>query len=197
MNGLTSLAPLLFVDRTEWRKWLEGNHSQSTGVWIFIRKKDTREQGIAYDEAVEEALCFGWIDGQMRGVDKDKYILRFSPRKPKSIWSKSNTNRAERLVREGKMAPAGIQRVDEAKKNGLWNAAYSSKTHVEVPQDLQVALEQDADAKDHFQKFSNSTKFQYVYWVNQAKSPETRLRRIEEIVWRARHSLRPGEKEIS
>ncbi len=193
MSSSKPVSPLPFKDRSEWRAWLEANHSQNVGAWIFIRKKGARGQGMAYDEAVEEALCFGWIDGQMKSVDKEKYALRFSPRKPRSIWSKSNTTRAERLVREGRMAPAGLQRIDEAKKDGRWDAAYSSKDIVEIPTDLEAVLEQDPDAKEHFLRFPNSTRIQYIYWIEKAKNRETRLKRIKETALRAHRNLKPGD----
>ncbi len=180
------------ANRAAWRRWLEKNHATETQVWLVIKKKRAALKAVTYEEAVEEALCFGWIDGKMHSVDDQYYILRFSPRKPRSLWSQSNRERAEKLMRLGKMAQAGLAKVEEAKRNGRWAAAYTSKEKPTMPPDLQLALAQDPEARKHFGEFAPSAQTMYVAWVEQAKRPETRQRRISKVVRRARAKIKPG-----
>ena len=176
---------LEFVDRLEWRRWLEENYSSKKEIWVIIYKKNSGKRGLRYEEAVEEAICFGWIDGKMQSVDDTVFRQRFTPRKKGSIWSKSNRDRAEKMIREEKMVPAGFEAVCEAKVNGRWDAAYSSKTVPTIPEDLAEALMRSEVAWRNFNGFSNSTKLQYVYWVNNAKKDETRRKRIASVVLKA------------
>ena len=176
---------LEFVDRCEWRRWLEENHSSKKEIWVIIHKKNSGNRGLRYDEAVEEAICFGWIDGKMQSINATRFRQRFTPRKKRSIWSKSNRDRAEKMIREEKMAVAGFEAVCEAKGNGRWDVAYSSKTAPTIPEDLSEALKKNEVAWKNFSGFSNSTKFQYVYWVNNAKKDETRRKRIARVVTKA------------
>ena len=178
--------------REAWRRWLEKNHASKAEVWLVIKKKDATLKAVTYDEAVEEALCFGWIDGKLRSVNEQHYLLRFSPRKPRSLWSQTNRARAEKLMRLGRMAAAGLARVQEAKQNGRWAAAYTSQEKPAMPPDLQTALAQDALAHENFDGFPSSAQMMYVAWVEQAKRPETRQRRIKEVVRRAREKIKPG-----
>lgn len=136
---------------------------------------------------MEEAICFGWIDGKMRSVDDKKYILRFSPRRRDSIWSEMNRQRAVKMMNRGKMTKAGNEKIDEAKKNGSWASAYSSKKEPPLPDDLKKALMKDEKTWRNFSEFSNSLKTRYIYWINVAKREETRERRIREIVKKASH----------
>jgi len=176
---------LEFVDRSEWRRWLEENHSAEKEIGVIIHRKNSGSRGLRYEEAVEEAICFGWIDGKMQSLDAAMFRQRFTPRKKGSIWSKSNRDRAEKMIREEKMAPAGFEAVCEAKGNGRWNAAYSSKAALTIPEDLAEALKKNGVAWKNFCGFSNSTKRQYVYWVNSAKKDETRRKRIASVVLKA------------
>jgi len=176
---------LEFVDRLEWRRWLEENYSSKKEIWVIIYKKNSGKRGLRYEEAVEEAICFGWIDGKMQSVDDTVFRQRFTARKKGSIWSKSNRDRAEKMIREEKMVPAGFEAVCEAKVNGRWDAAYSSKTAPTIPEDLAEALMRSEVAWRNFNGFSNSTKLQYVYWVNNAKKDETRRKRIASVVLKA------------
>jgi len=176
---------LEFVDRCEWRRWLEENHSAEKEIGVIIHRKNSGSRGLRYEEAVEEAICFGWIDGKMQSLDAAMFRQRFTPRKKGSIWSKSNRDRAEKMIREEKMAPAGFEAVCEAKGNGRWNAAYSSKAALTIPEDLAEALKKNGVAWKNFCGFSNSTKRQYVYWVNSAKKDETRRKRIASVVLKA------------
>jgi uncharacterized protein YdeI (YjbR/CyaY-like superfamily) len=183
---------LEFGDRAGWRRWLEENHSQEDGAWVIIYKKGSKEKGLRYGEAVDEAVCFGWIDGGMRSLDGERFRLRFSPRRRGSVWSLLNRERAERLIEAGLMAEAGLRAVEEAKGSGMWDAAYTSRVEPEVPEDLSEALRENEEAWRNFEAFSNSAKLMYVRWVEGAKREGTRARRISEVVRRAALNIRPG-----
>ena len=133
-------------------------------------------------DAVEEAMCFGWIDSKLIRVDSERFVLRFSPRKTKSVWSRINRERAEQLVKSGRMTDAGLDKIREAKKNGLWENAYTNKTKEAIPEDLKEALMKEKKAWENFQRFANSYRNMYVGWVNNAKTAETRMKRIKKIV---------------
>jgi uncharacterized protein YdeI (YjbR/CyaY-like superfamily) len=179
-----------FLCREEWRKWLEENHSSKKEIWVIIHKKKSGKKGLKYKEAVEEAICFGWIDSRMQSIDKDRFRQRFSPRKKNSIWSKNNKETAEKMIQAGKMKQAGFETVNEAKRNGKWDIAYSSKMPLVVPKDLAAALKENELAGMNFNKFSNSTKLRYIYWVESAKKSETRKKRIIEVVKKASQKTR-------
>ncbi len=179
--------------RDEWRRWLEMHHATQTEIWLVIKKKGAALEAVTYEEAVEEALCFGWIDGKMHSVNDQYYILRFSPRKPRSVWSRVNRDRAEKMMRQGKMAAAGLAKVKEAQQNGRWAAAYTSKEKPATPPDLLAALTQDPQAQKNFDGFPPSAQTMYAAWIEQAKKPETRQRRIKEVVRRARAKIKPGK----
>ena len=180
-----------FLDREQWRQWLEDNHSSREEVWVIIHKKKSAKKGLKYQEAVEEAICFGWIDSKMQSIDAETFRQRFSPRRKNSIWSQNNKERAEKMIRIGKMTKSGFETINEAKKNGKWNAAYSSKTEAPIPNDLAEALKENEVAWNNFNRFSNSVKFQYVYWIKSAKKEETRRKRISDVVKRAAQSIKP------
>jgi uncharacterized protein YdeI (YjbR/CyaY-like superfamily) len=190
---------IYFSNNDEWRKWLSINHDRVPEAWLFIRKKRSSTAGISYDEALDEALCFGWIDGKMQSIDKDRFILRFSPRKTRSVWSKRNREKAETLISQGRMTAAGMAKIEEARKNGLWNAAYTSRTADEIPADLEAALSQNGTAQANFHNLANSYRNMYIGWLNSARMEETRKRRIAEIVKRAElnHKIRYGNLENS
>lgn len=178
-------AALHFKDGQEWHKWLSQNHDKEKEAWLVIQKKHSSKTGIGYDESLEEALCFGWIDGQMMSIDKEKFILRYSPRKTKSVWSKINKDKAEELIVQGRMTAAGLAKVGEAKKNGSWEEAYTNKQKDEIPNDLEAALLKNRTAWLNFQKFANSYRNMYIVWVAGAKTEETRRKRITEVVKRS------------
>lgn len=185
-------ASLHLHDRDEWRRWLETNHLQSSGLWLVIRKKGATLEAPSYEQALEEALCYGWIDGKMRSMDGSSFVLRFSPRQPGSLWSQRNRDKAEELIRLGKMAPAGMQKVAEAQANGRWAGAYTSRSRPQIPPDVQAALAADPEAEANFRRFNNSDQTMYIFWVQQARRPQTRSKRIQELVRRSALSLRPG-----
>ena len=174
-----------FSDGHEWRNWLSENHDKEKKAWLVIHKKHSDKAGIRHEEAIEEALCFGWIDGGMRSVDDDTFILRFAPRKARSIWSKRNKDKAELLIQQGRMTDAGLAKIEEAKKNGLWQNAYTSRIKVEIPDDLETALSTNQVAWKNFHNLANTYRFMYIRWLNGARTEEIRRQRVAEIVKRA------------
>ena len=176
---------LYFKNRQEWRSWLSQNHDKVNSSWLTFYKKNSHKKGISLEESVEEALCFGWIDGKLRRIDDERYALRFSPRKAKSVWSKINKDRAEKLIRAGKMTSAGLAKIEAAKKNGLWDAAYTNKLEDHTPSDLEKALMTNKEAWSNFQNLANSYKNMFIGWVTSAKTNETRQKRIEKVVEQA------------
>jgi uncharacterized protein YdeI (YjbR/CyaY-like superfamily) len=172
--------PLHFHTRDEWRAWLQENHTAQKEAWLVILKKQVTSPGVFYEEAVEEAVCFGWIDGSMKPAAAEFYYLRFSPRKHGSVWSVSNQKRVERLIAQGRMTEAGMAKVREAKENGEWEAAIRREDTSSLPEDLKLALERDAEAQANFEKFPASQKKQLLYWIASAKTDKTRQKRIRE-----------------
>jgi uncharacterized protein YdeI (YjbR/CyaY-like superfamily) len=170
-----------FKTRAEWRRWLERHHDRKTEIWLIHYRKHSGEPGVRYEEAVEEALCFGWIDGQLRKIDDEKFRLRYSPRRLRSPWSRINRKKAEKMIRAGKMTAAGLARIEEAKKTGLWQRAYTNKTRERMPSDLKAALLKNREAWDNFRKFANTYRNMYIGWVVSAKTEETRKRRIDKV----------------
>lgn len=183
---------LYFKDRNEWRAWLEKNHNKSEGEWLFHYKKKSNKKGIRHIEAVEEALCFGWIDSKLKSIDEDCYILRYTPRKGKSVWSKINKDAAERMIALGKMTEAGSEKVELAKKQGLWQTAYTNIIKERLPSDLKKALISNKTAWKNFQNFANSYRNMYIGWVKNAKTETTRKKRISEVVKRSEDNRKPG-----
>jgi uncharacterized protein YdeI (YjbR/CyaY-like superfamily) len=176
---------IAFANREEWRAWLEDHHATEQEAWLLIGRKGATRQLLMLADAVEEALCFGWIDAALQPIDKETYALRFSPRKPNSIWSVHNQRRVEKLIQEGRMTPAGLEKISEAKENGEWEAAILREDVSSVPDDLVQALE-EADAWLAFENWPSSQKKQYLYWLESAKRPETREKRIRAIVKKAK-----------
>lgn len=175
---------LAFSTPEEWRDWLERHHATEQEGWLFISRKSAR-QYLRLGEAIEEALCFGWIHGALQPISKDTYALRFSPRSRHSIWSINNQQRVEKLIKQGRMTQAGMEKVVEAKASGEWEAAVIREDVSSVPDDLVQALEEN-DAWLAFEKWPASQKKQYLYWLECAKRPETREKRILTIVEKAK-----------
>lgn len=178
---------LICQNLKEWHDWLDKNHDHELEVWLQIKKAKSSEQGVRLEEALDEALCFGWIDGKMHSLNQDHFILRFTPRKAGSIWSMTNRNRAETLIAEKRMTVSGMEKIEEAKSCGRWQSAYSSKEKTEVPKDLLEALETDPVANSNFTSWSNSQKFQAIWWLEESKQVKTRETRIAKIVEYARN----------
>jgi uncharacterized protein YdeI (YjbR/CyaY-like superfamily) len=174
---------LIVADAAAWRAWLSEHHEEQGGVWLTLAKKGTTEPtSLAYEQALQEALCFGWIDGQAKPGDEQTYVQRFTPRRARSPWSKRNVARVERLVAEGRMQPAGIAEVQRAKDDGRWEAAYSGSATIEVPDDLAAALANDPKARAMFEILTSQNRYAILYRINDAKREETRKRRIEQFV---------------
>jgi uncharacterized protein YdeI (YjbR/CyaY-like superfamily) len=175
--------------RAEWRAWLAKHHTSSPGVWFVYYKSESGKARVSYDDAVEEALCFGWIDNVARALDAERSMLRFSPRKPKSGWSKLNKGRVGRLIRVGLMTPAGLAKIEAAKRDGSWSALDPVERRV-VPPDLKAALAANANAARNFDGFPPSSKKIILGWIASAKRPETRAKRVAETVRQAAKNLK-------
>lgn len=177
------LPELLVPDARAWRRWLGGHHAESPGVWLVLARKGTsRPTSLTYDEALEEALCHGWIDGQVGRRDEATYRQRFTPRRRRSAWSKRNVAIAERLRAEGRMHAAGIEEVDRAKADGRWQAAYAGSAGIEVPPDLVDALGAEPKAQAMFERLSRRNRYAILYRIATARRADTRARRIQELV---------------
>lgn len=170
-----------FASRKSWRRWLHSNHASASGVWLQFYKKNAARASVTYPEAVEEALCFGWIDSIVKSLDEQSYIQLFTPRKPKSTWSRSNKERVERLIAAGLMTAVGLEKIELARHNGSWESLDSVEA-LEVPDDLRRALARNRKARENFEKLSPSRKKQLLYRVNGARRPETRRKRIREVI---------------
>ena len=177
--------------RNAWRKWLEKNHSASPGIWLIYNKKSTGKAKLLYNDAVEEALCFGWIDSTLRPIDDKRFMQRFTPRKPKSGWSGLNKKRIEKMTAEGLMTKAGLEKIEAAKKDGRWE----SLDHIDaikLPEDFEKALNSNKKAKTNFENFPQFSKKQFLYHINQAKTVTTRKQRIMLCVKMAAANKKPG-----
>jgi uncharacterized protein YdeI (YjbR/CyaY-like superfamily) len=185
--------PILRLEtRAAWRKWLGAHHAASRGVWLILVKKAARIPGVTYEEAVEEALCFGWIDSRSKTLDAERYKLRLSPRNPGSIWSQTNKQRIRRLVRAGRMTPAGMSKIAAAKKDGSWTRL-EEIDRLEMPRDLLAALAENGEARRNFQAFSASSKKIILFWIVSAKRPQTRQRRISETARLAAKNIKAAQ----
>ncbi|MCX7638259.1 MAG: YdeI/OmpD-associated family protein [Cyclobacteriaceae bacterium] len=175
--------------RNEWRRWLEKNHASAKAVWLVIFHKGSNRKSISYNEAVEEAICFGWIDSIAQKRDEQSKYQYFAPRKEKSNWSKANRERAEKMIAQGRMTPAGQKLIDLAKKTGTWHALVDVQKGV-IPEDLQKKLNQNKKALKNFHAFPPSSKRIILEWISNAKKEETRQKRIEETVRLAAQNIR-------
>lgn len=190
---MTRLPPktLLVKDRKAWRAWLSRNHAKQEGIWLVFYKKHTGKPTISYEDAVQEALCFGWIDSTVRRMDDERYIQMFTPRKKGSNWSDLNKRRVKKLIEQGLMTKAGLQKIEEAKKDGSWRNL-DAVEKLTVPADLLKALSANRKAKDNFAAFSPSRKKAFLYWIGSAKTEATRARRIAETVRLVEMNKMPG-----
>lgn len=185
MTNLETLADLpiiLFKTPSNLRQWLEANHSQPGGIWLKIAKKDSGHKSVTYSEALDEALCYGWIDGQLRAYDANFYLQKFTPRRPRSVWSKNNVANIERLTVAGKMMPAGIAEVKAAKKDGRWQQAYEPASANSLPEDFVTALDKNPKAKEFFLTLNKTNRYAFSWRVQTAKKPELRAARIEKFI---------------
>jgi len=173
---------LPFASREAWAAWLEEHHGDEAGVWIKFAKKASRMPTVVYSEALDVALCWGWIDGQVKPVDGDWYLQRFTPRRPRSKWSKRNREKALELIERGEMRPPGLAEVERARADGRWDAAYDSPSTIPVPDDLREALDASPKAAALFAELDSRNRYTILYRVHDAKRPETRARRIADFV---------------
>ena len=186
----SDLPILLFATAADFEAWLEENHAAPDGVWLKIAKKGASEPSVTYGEAVELGLCFGWIDSQKRGLDEQHFLQRFTPRRPRGRWSKINREKAEALIDEGKIRPAGMAEVEAAKADGRWDDAYEGQRTAKVPDDLRRELDANAAAREFFEGLDSANRYAVIYRLNDAKRAETRERRLRNFV----AMLERGEK---
>ena len=173
---------LLFSKQKDWADWLRKNHAKSSGVWLKLAKKNSGIQSVSYAEALETALCYGWIDGQKKSYDESFWLQKFTPRGAKSIWSKINKAKAGELIKSGRMKPAGLNAVERAKQDGRWDAAYDSPSVSTVPPDFQARLNKSAKAKAFFATLNSANRYAILFRIQTAKKAETRARKIEQFI---------------
>ena len=178
----TELPVLPFDNKKKWAIWLAKQHDKSKGVWLKLAKKDSGIASVTYQEALDVALCYGWIDGQKGSFDEQYWLQKFTPRGPKSIWSKINTEKAENLIASGEMKPAGLKAIEAAKQDGRWAAAYSSQKNISVPEDFQAALDKNKKAKGFFGTLKSAERYSFLFRIQTAKKIETRAKRIQQFV---------------
>ena len=175
--------PLMaFEDQQAWSDWLHLNHATSLGLWTQLAKKGSARRSVSYAEAVEVALCYGWIDGQSKRYDEASWLQKFTPRRRRSIWSKTNREKAERLISQGRMQPAGLAEINRAKQDGRWEAAYDSPRVAMVPAEFQAALERNPQASTFFRTLNSRNRFAILFRIQTAKTPATRTKRIERFI---------------
>ena len=180
----------LFTATKEWEEWLENNYDKVTAIWLKFAKKNTGAVSITYDEALEVALCYGWIDGLINKFDETYYLTRFSPRKPQSVWSKTNRAAVERLLKEGKMQPGGLKTIENAKANGRWEGAYDSSKEMKVPADFLTELAKNKKAEEFFKTLNRANTYAIAWRLQTAHKPETRAKRMEILL----EMMKKGEK---
>lgn len=171
-----------FPSQQEWEDWLEAEHAASDGVWLKLAKKSSGVETVSFDEALESALCYGWIDSQAASLDERFYLQRFTPRRKRSRWSRINRDKVTELTKQRRMKPAGLAQVELARADGRWDAAYDSPASATVPDDLQRALDANPKARDFFATLSSQNRYAILYRLQDAKKPETRARRLEKFV---------------
>ncbi len=182
MGNGPDLPVIPFASRESWEHWLGEHHAVSGGLWLKIAKKAAGVESVSYAEALEVALCYGWIDGQKASFDERYWLQRFTPRKARSKWSKVNREKATKLIEEGRMRPAGLREVERAKADGRWDAAYEPQSTAAVPEDLRRELERHQTAGEFFATLDSANRYAILYGIADAKRPETRARRIEKYV---------------
>ena len=189
---MEELPEIYISERHQWRDWLAAHHADSPGVWLVYYKKHTGIARIAYDDAVEEALCFGWIDSTVRRLDNQRFCQKFVPRRARSSWSSSNRVRAEKLMASGAMTPAGLEKIESARASGEWDKALEDRKDRPVPPELKKALAADARAAAEFRRLTATQRKYFVGWVAEAKKPETRQRRAAKAIQLLREGKRLG-----
>lgn len=186
------VSPLVIADVVAWRAWLDANESTSDGVWLTLAKKGTTTPtSLSYAQALDEALCSGWIDGQIKSIDESIFMRRFTPRRKYSLWSTRNIEHIERLSQEGRIRPSGIAEINRAKKDGRWDAAYAGSASMQVPEDLTLALAQDDVARRTFESLNAQNRYAILHRVTTARTPETRAKRLARALEQLAHGETP------
>jgi uncharacterized protein YdeI (YjbR/CyaY-like superfamily) len=180
-----------FASQAEWEAWLEANHATVPGVWMKVAKKGAGLASVTIDEALETALCFGWIDGQRKALDERFFLQRYTPRTRRSKWSRINRGKAELLIASGRMRPAGLAAVEAARADGRWDAAYEPQSSAKIPSDLKRELEANPRTAAFFETLDSRNRYAIIYRLNDAKRPETRARRLAEFVEMLREGRMP------
>ena len=193
MEEHRGLPVIPFADAEAWERWLEEHHANAPGLWLKLAKKGAPIASVTYAQALELALCFGWIDGQKGAYDERWWLQRFTPRGPRSRWSRINRENAQELERVGRLRPAGLREIERARADGRWEAAYESQSRAAVPEDLQRELDRDPAARAFFESLESHNRYAILYRIHEAKRPETRARRIARFM----EMLRAGERPHS
>ena len=176
------LQTLFFATQQDWEAWLDAHHTEVSGIWLKIAKKQMGVSSVSYSEALESALCYGWIDGQKAAFDEQYWLQKFTPRRPKSVWSQVNCDKAMALIAEGRMQPAGLRQVELAKADGRWEQAYASQSKIAVPDDLQRELDNNPSALEFFNTLNSVNRYAILFRIQTAKKAETRAARIRKFV---------------
>ena len=176
------LSTLTFASQAKWADWLVEQHDKSAGVWLKVAKKDSGISSVTITEALDIALCYGWIDGQRLPFDEKYYLQKYTPRRPKSIWSKINVEKVERLIASGQMKPAGLKAIEAAKADGRWANAYDGQKNMSVPEDFQTALNKSKKATAFFETLNRVNRYAILFRIQTAKKAETRAKRIQQFV---------------
>lgn len=171
-----------FKNAAAFESWLERNHKKTDGLWLKVAKAKSGIVSISFPDALDLALCYGWIDGLRRGLDEDYYVQKFTPRRAKSVWSVINKNKVAQLIKDGRMKASGLAAIEEAKKNGQWDNAYHSPANISIPDDLQNALDKNKKAKAFFEKLNAQNRYAILYRIHQVKREETKTKKIAEYV---------------
>ena len=190
MKNPEKLPILSFDTQRQWEAWLDKHHTDTKGIWLKVSKKDSGISSVSYSEALDVALCYGWIDGQKAPFDDRYWLQKFTPRRPKSGWSKLNCERAKSLIDQGRMKPGGLREVELARADGRWESAYDSQSKISIPDDLQKELDRNRKAKEFFSSLNSVNRYAILYRIQTAKKPETRAARIQKFV----EMLSKGEK---
>ncbi|CAM3092766.1 YdeI/OmpD-associated family protein [Paenibacillus lupini] len=184
------LPVLFFPDQSAFEEWLASHHDQSPGIWLQISKKNAARPSVTYHEALDVSLCYGWIDSHKKTFDEESWIQRFSPRGPKSIWSKVNKDKAEGLIAAGKMQPSGFKSIETAKQNGLWDKAYESQSNATIPEDFAIELARNEKAQQFFDTLDKQNRYAILFRIHNVKKQETRVKKIHQFI----EMLEKGEK---
>ncbi len=182
MDSKQDLPIIAFASQEEWERWLQESHASAKGLWLKFAKKDAGIESVTYADALQSALCYGWIDSQKASYDERFWLLRFTPRGPRSKWSRINREKVTELLREGRMQPAGLAQMQRAQEDGRWDAAYPGQRTATVPDDLRHALQQNPKAQAFFATLDSANRYAILYRLHDAKRPETRSRRLEQYI---------------